>query len=135
MSRCAIFKYSQVSRRKIRLEVEKISYMFFTFHSSYSYGGGTHPWNDSFGQSKPSIDDGLIEVVGLTTYQLPMLQAGLHGTCICQCRTARITTRKTIPMQVDGEACRVKPSIIEMELLNKAIMLAKRKTRQRGDVQ
>uniref|UniRef100_T1P7J7 Diacylglycerol kinase n=1 Tax=Musca domestica TaxID=7370 RepID=T1P7J7_MUSDO len=100
-----------------------------------SYGGGTHPWNDSFGQSKPAIDDGLIEVVGLTTYQLPMLQAGLHGTCICQCRTARITTRKTIPMQVDGEACRVKPSIIEMELLNKAIMLAKRKSRHPADVQ
>uniref|UniRef100_A0A1I8NMW2 Diacylglycerol kinase n=1 Tax=Stomoxys calcitrans TaxID=35570 RepID=A0A1I8NMW2_STOCA len=100
-----------------------------------SYGGGTHPWNDSFGQSKPSIDDGLIEVVGLTTYQLPMLQAGLHGTCICQCRTARITTRKTIPMQVDGEACRVKPCIIEMELLNKAIMLAKRKQRGQGDIQ
>ncbi|XP_075155369.1 eye-specific diacylglycerol kinase-like isoform X3 [Haematobia irritans] len=100
-----------------------------------SYGGGTHPWNDSFGQSKPSIDDGLIEVVGLTTYQLPMLQAGLHGTCICQCRTARITTKKTIPMQVDGEACRVKPCIIEMDLLNKAIMLAKRKHRDHGDVQ
>ncbi|KAI8121116.1 Eye-specific diacylglycerol kinase [Lucilia cuprina] len=99
-----------------------------------SYGGGTHPWNDSFGQSKPSIEDGLIEVVGLTTYQLPMLQAGLHGTCICQCRTARIVTTKTIPMQVDGEACRVKPCIIEVDLLNKAVMLAKRK-QGRGDVQ
>ncbi|XP_054729510.1 eye-specific diacylglycerol kinase isoform X3 [Anastrepha obliqua] len=99
-----------------------------------SYGGGTHPWNDSFGQSKPAIDDGMIEVVGLTTYQLPMLQAGLHGTCICQCRSARIVTKKTIPMQVDGEACRVKPSIIEMSLLNKAVMLAKRK-HGRGDVQ
>ncbi|XP_054087521.1 eye-specific diacylglycerol kinase isoform X3 [Zeugodacus cucurbitae] len=99
-----------------------------------SYGGGTHPWNDSFGQSKPAIDDGMMEVVGLTTYQLPMLQAGLHGTCICQCRSARIVTKKTIPMQVDGEACRVKPSIIEMTLLNKAVMLAKRK-HGRGDVQ
>ncbi|KAM7349990.1 retinal degeneration A isoform 2-T4 [Cochliomyia hominivorax] len=99
-----------------------------------SYGGGTHPWNDSFGASKPSIEDGLIEVVGLTTYQLPMLQAGLHGTCICQCRTARIVTTKTIPMQVDGEACRVKPCIIELDLLNKAVMLAKRK-QGRGDVQ
>ncbi|XP_037889129.1 eye-specific diacylglycerol kinase isoform X2 [Glossina fuscipes] len=99
-----------------------------------SYGGGTHPWNDSFGQSKAAIDDGLMEVVGLTTYQLPMLQAGMHGTCICQCRTARIVTNRTIPMQVDGEACRVKPSIIEMELLNKAVMLAKRK-QGRADVQ
>lgn len=92
-----------------------------------SYGGGTHPWNKSGGQFEPSTDDGLIEVVGLTTYQLPLLQAGGHGTCIAQCRSAKIVTSKTIPMQVDGEACKVKPSIIEISLLNKAVMLAKKK--------
>ncbi|CRK97224.1 CLUMA_CG010621, isoform B [Clunio marinus] len=91
-----------------------------------SYGGGTHPWNKSGGQYEPATDDGLIEVVGLTTYQLPLLQAGGHGTCIAQCRSAKIITSKTIPMQVDGEACKVKPSIIEMSLLNKAVMLAKK---------
>lgn len=69
----------------------------------------------------------MIEVVGLTTYQLPLLQAGGHGTCIAQCRSAKIITSKTIPMQVDGEACKLKPSIIELTLLNKAVMLAKRK--------
>ncbi|XP_055612047.1 eye-specific diacylglycerol kinase isoform X2 [Uranotaenia lowii] len=92
-----------------------------------SYGGGTHPWNKSGGQYEPATDDGMIEVVGLTTYQLPLLQAGGHGTCIAQCRSAKIVTSKTIPMQVDGEACKLKPSIIEMTLLNKAVMLAKRK--------
>ncbi|XP_055914439.1 eye-specific diacylglycerol kinase isoform X1 [Eupeodes corollae] len=92
-----------------------------------SYGGGTHPWNDSFTKCVPATDDGMFEIVGLTTYQLPMLQAGAHGTCIVQCKSAKIVTTKTIPMQVDGEACRVKPSIIEIDLLNKAVMLAKRK--------
>ncbi|XP_055681925.1 uncharacterized protein LOC129789281 isoform X2 [Lutzomyia longipalpis] len=92
-----------------------------------SYGGGTHPWNKSGGQYEPSTDDALIEVVGLTTYQLPLLQAGGHGSCITQCRSAKIVTSKTIPMQVDGEACKLKPSIIEINLLNKAVMLAKRK--------
>ncbi|EAT33878.1 AAEL013847-PA, partial [Aedes aegypti] len=72
-------------------------------------------------------DDGMIEVVGLTTYQLPLLQAGGHGTCIAQCKSAKIVTSKTIPMQVDGEACKLKPSTIELTLLNKAVMLAKRK--------
>lgn len=38
------------------------------FH--FSYGGGTHPWNRSGGSVEPSTDDGMIEVVGLTTYQL-----------------------------------------------------------------
>lgn len=90
-----------------------------------SYGGGTRPWASSGG--KQATDDGLIEVVGLTTYQLPLLQAGKHGTCIAQCKTAKIVTTKTIPMQVDGEAAKLKPSIIELSLLNKACMLAKRK--------
>ena len=35
-----------------------------------SYGGGTRPWNRAFGQQEQATDDGLIEVVGLTTYQL-----------------------------------------------------------------
>jgi diacylglycerol kinase (ATP) len=35
-----------------------------------SYGGGTRPWNRSMGTYEPSTEDGLIEVVGLTTYQL-----------------------------------------------------------------
>lgn len=97
------------------------------FLNIQSYGGGTHPWNNSGGQYKPATDDGLIEVVGLTTYQLPLLQAGGHGTCIAQCKSAKIITSKTIPMQVDGEAAKLKPSIIELNLLNKAVMLAKKK--------
>ncbi|XP_045492841.1 eye-specific diacylglycerol kinase isoform X2 [Colias croceus] len=92
-----------------------------------SYGGGTHPWNKSMGASEPSTEDGLIEVVGLTTYQLPLLQAGGHGTCITQCKTAKIVTTKVIPMQVDGEACRLAPSVITLSILNQAIMLAKKK--------
>ncbi|XP_050672620.1 eye-specific diacylglycerol kinase isoform X2 [Leptidea sinapis] len=92
-----------------------------------SYGGGTHPWNKSLGASEPSTEDGLIEVVGLTTYQLPLLQAGGHGTCITQCKNAKIVTTKVIPMQVDGEACRLAPSTITLSILNQAIMLAKKK--------
>nr|CAD7569287.1 unnamed protein product [Timema californicum] len=90
-----------------------------------NYGGGTHPWNRAGGNTEPATDDGLIEVVGLTTYQLPLLQAGGHGTCITQCKSARIVTTKTIPMQVDGEACKLTPSIISLSLLNKVPMLAK----------
>ncbi|XP_018043752.1 PREDICTED: eye-specific diacylglycerol kinase isoform X2 [Atta colombica] len=92
-----------------------------------SYGGGTHPWNAGSGTREPAMDDGLIEVVGLTTYQLPLLQARGHGTCIVQCSTAKLVTTKTIPMQVDGEACRLLPSIITLSMLNKATMLAKRR--------
>ncbi len=90
-----------------------------------SFGSGTRPWDPSRGDQR--MDDGLIEVIGLTTYQMPLLQAGSHGTCITQCRSAVVRTHKTIPMQVDGEACRVNPAIIELGLLNQVPILAKRK--------
>ncbi|GLG97482.1 Eye-specific diacylglycerol kinase [Gryllus bimaculatus] len=57
----------------------------------------------------------------------PLLQAGGHGTPIAQCRQARITTTRAIPMQVDGEACRLAPSVIDLSLLNRAPVLAKRR--------
>ncbi len=34
------------------------------------------PWNRANGAQK--LDDGIIEVIGLTTYTLPLLQAGAH---------------------------------------------------------
>lgn len=129
-----------------------------------SYGGGTRPWgSNSPSFESPRTDDGLIEVIGLTTYQLvspswplhvlpllpsenhvinhfcapvpllhaivqPLLQAGGHGSCIAQCKSANIITTRTIPMQVDGEPCRLLPSIIHMKLRNQANMIAKAKT-------
>ncbi|RWS06587.1 eye-specific diacylglycerol kinase-like protein, partial [Dinothrombium tinctorium] len=90
-----------------------------------SYGGGTRPWGtNSPSFETPRTDDGLIEVIGLTTYQL----AGGHGSCIAQCRSARIITSRTIPMQVDGEPCRLLPSLIELQLRNQANMIAKSKS-------
>ena len=90
------------------------------------FGSGTRPWDSSKGSQK--LDDGLIEVVGLTTYQLPLLQAGGTGHCITQCRTAKIVTTRTIPVQVDGEAVRLNPATIKLGHLNKAKILAKKKS-------
>jgi diacylglycerol kinase (ATP) len=89
------------------------------------FSSGTRPWNSSMGEQR--IDDGLIEVIGLTTNSLPKLLAGGKGICIAQCKSATIKTRKTIPMQVDGEARRLNPATIELSLLNQVRMLAKRK--------
>ncbi|XP_074597449.1 diacylglycerol kinase zeta-like isoform X2 [Brevipalpus obovatus] len=97
-----------------------------------SYGGGTRPWGSNSPSFEiPRTDDGLIEVIGLTTYQLPLLQAGGHGSCIAQCRSAKIITRRTIPMQVDGEPCRLLPSIIYLQFRNRANVIAKSKCHSR----
>ncbi|XP_022240157.1 eye-specific diacylglycerol kinase-like isoform X2 [Limulus polyphemus] len=99
-----------------------------------SYGGGTRPWSyPGAGFEHQRTDDGIIEVIGLTTYQLPLLQAGGHGTCLAQCRAARMVTNRTIPVQVDGEPCKLLPSVIELQLRNKANMVAR--ARRQGVVQ
>ncbi|XP_050524780.1 eye-specific diacylglycerol kinase isoform X3 [Daktulosphaira vitifoliae] len=90
-----------------------------------SYSGGTRPWNKSAGNN--STDDGLIEVIGLTIMQITRLQTGGTGTPLCQCKTARITNSISVPMQVDGEACRLKPSVITLGFFNQATLMAKRR--------
>lgn len=58
----------------------------------------------------------------------PLLQAGGHGSCIAQCSSANIITSRTVPMQVDGEPCRLLPSIIQLRFRNQATVVAKAKT-------
>jgi len=91
-----------------------------------SYGGGTHPWSAGSGTKEPSINDGLIEVVGLTTYQLPLLQARGHGTCIVQCSTAKLITTKTIPMQASKFALNINiisTAIFIFEIYSRIILI------------
>ena len=67
--------------------------------------------------------------MGLTTYTLPRLQAGMTATCLTQCSRAKMTTSKTIPMQVDGEASRLNPGTIELTFLNQVNMMVKAKSK------
>ena len=85
--------------RDITGKLRELKVHSVVFSNIPSYSSGTRPWNRQFGEQR--LDDGLIEVIGLTTYQLPLIQAGGHGHCITQCSTARVVTRKTIPMQVN----------------------------------
>lgn len=112
--------------KDITPKLRELKVLAVIFLNIQTYSSGTRPWNRQFGEQR--LDDGLLEVVGVTAYQFPLLLAGGHGHCIMQCQTAKITTMKTIPMQVDGEAVRVNPAIIEIGFLNQANMLVKRKS-------
>ncbi|KAL3316700.1 hypothetical protein Ciccas_004650 [Cichlidogyrus casuarinus] len=96
------------------------------------YSAGTMPWGTpaySMGFEPQRIDDGYLEVIGFTSTSLATLYVGGHGLRICQCRTAIVTTNKTVPMQVDGEPCRLKPSIIRIWRRNQARLVRKPKRR------
>lgn len=84
-----------------------------------SYAGGTHPWN-----GEQLADDGLIEVVGITMMQLSFLQLGRHGTNLAQCKEVKIKTVKEMPMQVDGEAFKLKPCDMHVKYFEKEVMLS-----------
>ena len=90
-----------------------------------SYAGGKKPWSTRKG--KQSINDGYIELVAVDNYDLAVLQAGGTGACVCQCKTAKITTTVCIPMQVDGEPCLMAPCTLDISLKNQASMLIRNK--------
>ncbi|KAJ8032548.1 Diacylglycerol kinase zeta [Holothuria leucospilota] len=98
------------------------------------YGGGTSPWGTPSSSVYPQFeqqrqDDGFLEVIGFTPSQMAALYVGGHGERICQCREAKVTTLSWIPIQVDGEPCRLPPSIIEVAQRNQANMVMKPKRR------
>uniref|UniRef100_A0A4W4FHV0 Diacylglycerol kinase n=1 Tax=Electrophorus electricus TaxID=8005 RepID=A0A4W4FHV0_ELEEL len=96
------------------------------------YCAGTMPWGNpsehhDFGPQRH--DDGCIEVIGFTMTSLATLQVGGHGERLHQCRQVTLTTFKPIPVQVDGEPCRLAPSVICISLRNQANMVQKTKRR------
>ncbi|XP_077867505.1 diacylglycerol kinase zeta-like [Saccoglossus kowalevskii] len=117
------------------------------------YSAGTTPWGNPSSASYPQFeaqrhDDGFLEVLGFTPSQdnsealsvidvnkMPSLdsnafnQVGGHGERLCQCREVVVTTYKTLPCQVDGEPCKLAPSIIKIALRNQANMIMKPKRR------
>jgi diacylglycerol kinase (ATP) len=54
---------------------------------------------------------------------------GGHGERITQCSNVKLITKKSIPMQVDGEPCRLRPSVIQFKLRNQANLIQKPKRR------
>uniref|UniRef100_H3BH82 Diacylglycerol kinase n=1 Tax=Latimeria chalumnae TaxID=7897 RepID=H3BH82_LATCH len=102
------------------------------FLSLSLYCAGTVPWGNpgEHHDFEPQRhDDGYIEVIGFTMTSLAALQVGGHGERLHQCREATLTTYKPIPMQVDGEPCKLAPSIIKISLRNQANMVQKTKRR------
>ncbi|XP_061176607.1 diacylglycerol kinase zeta-like isoform X2 [Saccostrea echinata] len=95
------------------------------------YASGTLPWGNpnTPGFEPQRHDDGYLEVIGFTYSSLATLYMGGHGERLIQCREIKLKTLKAIPMQVDGEPCRLRPSTIVIQARNQANMIAKPKRR------
>ncbi|XP_076579268.1 diacylglycerol kinase zeta-like isoform X2 [Chaetodon auriga] len=113
-------------------KVQDLKLQCLVFLNIPRYCAGTTPWGNpgEHHDFEPQRhDDGYIEVIGFTMTSLATLQVGGHGERLNQCREVTLTTSKPLPVQVDGEPCRLAPSVIHVSLRNQANMVQKTKRR------
>ncbi|TDG96360.1 hypothetical protein EPR50_G00239420 [Perca flavescens] len=113
-------------------KVQDLKLQCLVFLNIPRYCAGTTPWGNpgEHHDFEPQRhDDGYIEVIGFTMTSLATLQVGGHGERLNQCREVTLTTTKPLPVQVDGEPCRLAPSVIHISLRNQANMVQKTKRR------
>ncbi|KAM8733528.1 diacylglycerol kinase theta [Acanthopagrus schlegelii] len=101
-----------------------------------SWGSGADLWGSEVDgrYGKPSIDDGLLEVVGVTgVVHMGQVQSGMRsGIRIAQGNYIRLTVSKPIPVQVDGEPWIQPPGHIIISAAGpKVRMLRKSKQKQK----
>uniref|UniRef100_A0A8C1AIQ2 Diacylglycerol kinase n=1 Tax=Cyprinus carpio carpio TaxID=630221 RepID=A0A8C1AIQ2_CYPCA len=113
-------------------KIQELKFQCIVFLNIPRYCAGTMPWGNTGDHrdfEPQRHDDGCIEVIGFTMASLAALQVGGHGERLHQCREVVLTTFKTLPVQVDGEPCRLTPSTLRISLRNQANMLQKSKRR------
>ncbi|XP_016371967.1 diacylglycerol kinase iota-like [Sinocyclocheilus rhinocerous] len=113
-------------------KIQELKFQCIVFLNIPRYCAGTMPWGNTGDHrdfEPQRHDDGCIEVIGFTMASLAALQVGGHGERLHQCREVVLTTFKTLPVQVDGEPCRLAPSTLSISLRNQANMLQKSKRR------
>ncbi|XP_040031417.2 diacylglycerol kinase iota isoform X2 [Gasterosteus aculeatus] len=113
-------------------KIQELKFQCIVFLNIPRYCAGTMPWGNTGDHrdfEPQRHDDGCIEVIGFTVASLAALQVGGHGERLHQCREVVLTTFKTVPVQVDGEPCRLAPSTLRICLRNQANMVQKSKRR------
>ncbi|XP_029283010.1 diacylglycerol kinase zeta-like isoform X2 [Cottoperca gobio] len=113
-------------------KVQDLKLQCLLFLNIPRYCAGTVPWghpSEDQDFDPQRHDDGCIEVIGFTMTSLATVQVGGHGERLHQCKEVTLTTFKSIPMQVDGEPCRLAPSVIHISLRSQANMVQKTKRR------
>ncbi|KAM6980369.1 LOW QUALITY PROTEIN: diacylglycerol kinase theta [Aplochiton taeniatus] len=117
-------------------DVELPSIEGLIFLNIPSWGSGADLWGSEADSryAKPRIDDGMLEVVGVTgVVHMGQVQSGLRcGIRIAQGNYVRITVTKPIPVQVDGEPWIQSPGHIIISAAGpKVRMLKKSKHKQK----
>uniref|UniRef100_A0A8C3UFK2 Diacylglycerol kinase n=1 Tax=Catharus ustulatus TaxID=91951 RepID=A0A8C3UFK2_CATUS len=117
-------------------EVELPSIEGLIFINIPSWGSGADLWGSESDNrfEKPRIDDGLLEVVGVTgVVHMGQVQGGFRsGIRIAQGSYFRVTLLKPIPVQVDGEPWIQAPGQIIISAAGPKVLGQRRKMNKRG---
>jgi diacylglycerol kinase (ATP) len=90
----------------------------------FNYAAGATPWGTP-PQQPQELSDNLAEILGLWSKTFPKLHLGGHGERLGQAKEVKIITSRSLPIQIDGEACMLKPSVITIKLKNQVPMIQK----------
>uniref|UniRef100_A0A671PM18 Diacylglycerol kinase n=1 Tax=Sinocyclocheilus anshuiensis TaxID=1608454 RepID=A0A671PM18_9TELE len=128
--------HKDISLQVDRKDLELPSIEGLIFLNIPSWGSGADLWgSDSDSRfERPRIDDGMLEVVGVTgVVHMGQVQSGLRsGIRLAQGSYIRISVNKPIPVQVDGEPWIQSPGQIIISAAGpKVCMLRKSKTKQK----
>uniref|UniRef100_A0A3Q3VV02 Diacylglycerol kinase n=1 Tax=Mola mola TaxID=94237 RepID=A0A3Q3VV02_MOLML len=101
-----------------------------------SWGSGADLWGSEVDgrYGKPSIDDGLLEVVGVTgVVHMGQVQSGMRsGIRIAQGNYIRLTVRKAVPVQVDGEPWIQPPGHVIISAAGPKVRMLRRSKQKRS---
>jgi len=87
--------------------------------------------------SPSSCQDGLLDVVSIRgAFHLGQIRVGLsHAQLLCQCREARVTLKKKVAVQIDGEPWRQNPSTLHIIRKPERATMLNRSAKDSGGVE
>ncbi|UJR15802.1 hypothetical protein I4U23_002734 [Adineta vaga] len=113
-----------------------------------SYAAGTNPWQGAYdnlwcAQSQSDDDrfreqscsDGYLEIIGFKHFELARIRLGRRGHRIAQGNEIKLTIRRDLPMEIDGEPFLLGPCQITITRKNQARMIITERSQAAQQIQ
>ncbi|OAF64485.1 hypothetical protein A3Q56_07807 [Intoshia linei] len=127
---CNLYKYISIKCDNVDItqKIKTNKYEVVVFLNIPSYSGGRNIWGNTDKSTKwkpQKFDDKIIEIVGITTSQMALIQVGALGDRLAQGSKIEIETYKPFPMQIDGEPIVLVSSNIQINHKNQVKIMSK----------